>query len=174
MHSGAAKLIAAWGLTPTPGTVLVAGSKRYPTSAPARRYAGTVIGVDMSGGAGVDLVHDLAKPLAFSVSHVDCCSVLEHCADPFAVARTLQGALITGGSLMLTVPFVWRLHGYPNDYWRFTIAGVKRLFPGIVWKRLTYAVDGEERDDVRIGKDEADENFVRLPRAEVIGWGVKK
>ena len=34
---------------------------------------------------------------------------------------------------MLSVPFAWKFHGYPSDYWRFTREGVKKLFPRIDW-----------------------------------------
>jgi hypothetical protein len=36
--------------------------------------------------------------------------------------------------LYLSVPFAWKFHGYPSDYWRFTHAGVKKLFPQLVFE----------------------------------------
>lgn len=174
MHSQSLSRVQAWGHKPTPGTVLIAGSRIYPGAQPLRKYRGHVIGVDMLAGPGVDLVHDLSKPLTFSVSHVDCCSVLEHCADPFAVARTLSDALVVGGSMMLTVPYVWRVHGYPSDYWRFTVEGVRLLFPRIEWLNLAYAYDGIVSDTCGITKHEKREGLVRMPRAEVVGWGIRR
>jgi len=38
-----------------------------------------------------------------------------------------------GGKVVLSVPFAWKFHGYPSDYWRFTREGVKKLFPRIDW-----------------------------------------
>ena len=35
---------------------------------------------------------------------------------------------ISGGSLFIAVPFVWRFHGYPNDYFRYTHNGIKKLY----------------------------------------------
>lgn len=172
------KDVRAWGGQLTRGPVLVAGSKVY-ASGPDRRtlYGGEVIGVDMQDGIGVDLVHDLALPLPRTFAHVDCHSVLEHCADPFAVARTLSDCLQPGGSLLLSVPFCWRPHAYPSDYWRFTVEGVKRLFPAIRWELLKYQYDGNLQDAFGISKAEKVENIergeIRLPRAEVVGWGRK-
>lgn len=169
---------AQWGWVPTRGPVLVSGSKVY-ASGPDRRafYGGEVVGVDMLEGIGVDLVHDLSLPLSRTFAHVDCHSVLEHCADPFAVARTLSDCLQPGGSLLLSVPFCWRPHAYPSDYWRFTVEGVKRLFPAIRWERLQYQYDGTLQDAFGISKAEkvgnVEKGEVRLPRAEVVGWGVK-
>lgn len=168
------KLAERWGYRPLPGLALVAGSKVYPTSEDRRRfYSVPVVGVDMLPGDGVDLVHDLSLPLGFKVCHVDCCSVLEHCADPFAVARNLSNALVPGGTILFSAPFCWRVHAYPSDYWRFTIEGVRQAFPLIDWQRLAYAYDGALHDEFRITKQEKALKLARLPKAEVIGWGVK-
>ena len=32
--------------------------------------------------------------------------------------------------MFLSVPWVWRFHGYPSDYWRFSPEALKFLFPG--------------------------------------------
>jgi hypothetical protein len=34
-----------------------------------------------------------------------------------------------GGMTVLSVPFAWGVHAYPDDYWRFTPQAVKYLFP---------------------------------------------
>ena len=33
--------------------------------------------------------------------------------------------------MIVCVPFAWKFHGYPSDYWRFTHEGIKQLFPNI-------------------------------------------
>ena len=62
---------------------------------------------------------------------VICSSVLEHCAKPFKMCNNLARLLDDKGTVFISVPFSWRLHGYPSDYWRFTPDGVKMLFPEI-------------------------------------------
>jgi len=57
-----------------------------------------------------------------------CMDLLEHCSDPFLVAKNIKNSLKKGAVLMVTAPFVWELHYYPKDYWRFTPQGVEELF----------------------------------------------
>jgi SAM-dependent methyltransferase len=62
-----------------------------------------------------------------------CLSVLEHCRQPFLMAQNLARLLRPGGKLCVSVPFAWEFHGYPSDCWRFTAAGVRVLFDGLVF-----------------------------------------
>jgi SAM-dependent methyltransferase len=56
--------------------------------------------------------------------------VLEHVADPELVASELFRVLVPGGRLWLTAPLVWPLHEEPNDFWRFTPHGLRRVLEG--------------------------------------------
>lgn len=58
---------------------------------------------------------------------VICEQVLEHVADPDAALRTLRGMTRPGGWLLVSTPFLLRIHGAPDDYWRFTPSGLKVL-----------------------------------------------
>jgi SAM-dependent methyltransferase len=97
------------------------------------------LGVDRQAGPGVDRVVDLAAPFeevdraleGRRFGGVFCLSVLEHCEQPFRMADHLTRLLQPGGSLYVSVPFAWKFHGYPSDYWRFTHEGVRLLFPGL-------------------------------------------
>lgn len=148
---------------------LVVGSKLY--DKPDRRELyGSAIGIDFLDGDGVDRVHDLHDPIEGSFNHVDCVSVLEHVRNPFIAANNISECLLPGGSILLSVPFVWRQHGYPSDYWRFTPEAVRELFPDINWKFLRYFSYGQRYGTVRsLVKD--DMSF--LVRTEVIGFGKK-
>jgi len=95
----------------------------------------------MEDGPGVDVVIDLTKDFEILDSElcgqrfvtIFCLSVLEHCEDPFKMAENLMLLLEPGGHLCISVPFSWKIHGYPNDYWRFTPEGIKKLFYKVVF-----------------------------------------
>lgn len=52
--------------------------------------------------------------------------VLEHVRDPLEALRELARAVRSGGRVVVTVPFFFRIHE-PTDYWRFTPAGLGLL-----------------------------------------------
>ncbi len=124
------------------GPYLEVGSKDYGNTQDLRSLfggRGDYLGVDLAAGPGVDLVLDLAGEF----SKIDatlggrrfrtifCLSVLEHVEQPFRMADNLTRLLEPGGCLCVGVPFAFKFHGYPSDYWRFTHEGVRKLFPGI-------------------------------------------
>lgn len=58
---------------------------------------------------------------------VFCEQVLEHVPDPARAVENLRAMLRPGGYLVLSVPFMIRVHNEPSDYWRFTPAGLRLL-----------------------------------------------
>lgn len=56
-----------------------------------------------------------------------CCSVLEHTREPWKAFDEFYRILKPGGKIILSVPFVYYLHGQPNDYFRFTRYGIENL-----------------------------------------------
>ena len=120
------------------GPFLEVGSKDYGNTQDIRSLFpdSKYVGVDMEGGPGVDVVIDLTKDFEILDSElcsqrfatIFCLSVLEHCEDPFKMAENLMLLLGQGGHICISVPFSWKIHGYPNDYWRFTPEGIKKLF----------------------------------------------
>jgi SAM-dependent methyltransferase len=98
---------------------------------------GEYVGADLEGGPGVDQVVDFALDEASVEAalgrcrfrSVFCLSVLEHCEQPFRMAENITRLLAPGGVVCISVPFAWKFHAYPSDYWRFTHEGVKKLFP---------------------------------------------
>jgi hypothetical protein len=78
-----------------------------------------------------------------------------------------------GGTIYLTVPFVWRVHSYPNDYWRFTKEGVRSIFPGINWIRLMYAHEDLKHNDFVPQVDKAAGGHPYLARTEVAAFGMR-
>jgi methyltransferase family protein len=125
------------------GPVLEIGSRHVNgrTSSFRDFYKGTYIGVDCEAGEGVDVVADLAKtqiacePIALAI----CCSVLEHVERPWIMAENITKLLRPGGKLYISVPWVWRYHAYPDDYWRFSWRGVQMLFPDLKWEEPLFS-----------------------------------
>jgi hypothetical protein len=124
------------------GPLLEVGSKDYGSTQDLRALfagKGTYIGVDMEDGPGVDVVLDLtedfetidAKLGGRRFSAIFCLSVLEHCEQPFKMAENLTLLLKPKGRICIGAPFSWKVHAYPNDYWRFTPEGIKKLFPKV-------------------------------------------
>ena len=141
--------------------VLEVGARHYnPGSAIDYRAAvGTTdyIGADLSDGDNVDVVVDFTHN-AVEVQRalgnrrfgtVICNSVLEHVDQPEIACANILSVVDPGAVLFVSVPFTWRHHGYPSDFWRFTEAGLQRLFPRVVWLRerstISSTVDGDEQ-----------------------------
>ncbi len=157
----------------TDGRALVVGSKQYDDKADRRQLYRDAFGVDLEPGHGVDLVHDMEEPLPISLGsfwHVDCVSVLEHVRRPWKMAESIEACLEEGGSLLVSVPFAWRVHAYPSDYWRMTAEALTVLFPSIVWKQRKYLVDGKLR---KLVPTQGGVGGPWLARAELLGFGVK-
>src|SRR5688500_11735663 len=117
------------------GPILEIGSKDYGSTENLRKlFPGfEYVGIDMQAGPGVDVVLDFTRPFAEidaalagrRFGTIFCLSVLEHCDQPFVMADNMTRLLAPGGSVYVSVPFAWKFHGYPSDYWRFTHEGVK-------------------------------------------------
>ena len=160
------------------GETLIVGSKLYENSYDRRHWYANVTGIDFQAGEGVDVVHDIQHYIVINggvkmFDHIDCCSVLEHVENPWRAALNLQRVLKKGGTILLSVPFVWRVHGYPDDYWRFTKSGIKSIFDEIDWVSLGYfGFDGKKIDRAASFRDE--NNVPWLARTEIVGVGIKK
>lgn len=169
---------------PKPGRTLIVGSRIYPTRQDRRKLYPDAVGVDMLAGPGVDYVCNLEEPYDWTrpgpaskmvdgFDHIECISVLEHSRRPWLLAANLERLMTPGATLHLSVPFVWRVHSYPSDYWRFTVEAVRELFPSIQWAALRYVTER------RIEKPQAPTQGVVsdaqtfFARSEVIGFGMK-
>lgn len=71
---------------------------------------------------------DLLAPGEVSTFDVVICEqVLEHVRDPVAAMATLRSMCRPGGRLVVSVPFLLRVHEEPADLWRFTADGLTEL-----------------------------------------------
>ena len=57
-----------------------------------------------------------------------CTQVLEHCDDPAQAVRELRRVVAPGGRVLASTHGVQVYHPSPQDYWRWTHAGLRRLF----------------------------------------------
>lgn len=69
---------------------------------------------------------------------VICEQVLEHVVDPWRAALTLHDLCCPGGHVVVSTPFLVRVHPTPDDFWRFTEDGLRRLLEtaGLVVDRV--------------------------------------
>ena len=85
---------------------------------PRRAY----FGCDARPGPGVERIEDL-EALALPdecASTVLCFETLEHVFRVHDACGEMFRVLKPGGVLMVSVPFHFRIHAYPDDYWRMT------------------------------------------------------
>lgn len=79
---------------------------------------------------GVDVVFDAEEPWPVSPTSVDgvlFMNVLEHLYKYDAAVIEAYAALKSGGMLVGSVPFMFNVHGSPNDYFRYTKSTLERL-----------------------------------------------
>jgi len=77
-----------------------------------------------------------------------CMDLLEHASNPFTVATNIKNSLKKGGILFVTVPFIWEIHYYPSDYWRFTPQGIEELFSDMYIEVIGLVRDKEPDESV--------------------------
>ena len=89
-------------------------------------------GTDFREGPGVDRVEDL-RALTFadeSIGTALCFDTLEHCEDPPLACRELTRVTAPGGICIISSVMLFGIHGYPNDYFRFTPEGFRAMLSG--------------------------------------------
>ena len=94
------------------------------------KHASEYVGVDVVENPAAELQGSVeALPVAdASFDLVLCTQVLEHCDDPAQAVRELRRVLTPGGRVLASTHGVQVYHPSPQDYWRWTHAGLRRLF----------------------------------------------
>jgi SAM-dependent methyltransferase len=93
-------------------------------------YPPTLTSCDLKARPGV---YGDARTIPFADQSFDgvlCSQVLEHVDRPETVVREMERVLKPGGMGLISVPFFYNLHMEPNDYFRFSPYGIKKLFEG--------------------------------------------
>jgi SAM-dependent methyltransferase len=116
------------------------GFKPYePIFAP---FASSYVGVDSGPHSAPDLV-GTAEHLPVEDGAYDlvlCSQVLEHVDDPAQVVRELSRVTAPGGRVLLSTHGIQAYHPSPQDLWRWTHAGLVRLFEqNGTWARIDVA-----------------------------------
>jgi hypothetical protein len=95
-------------------------------------HAAEFLGTDIEAGPDVDVVADLHRLTEVTGSErfdvILSASTFEHLKYPTLVAHELMKALKVGGLLYIQTHQSFPLHGYPNDYFRFSTDALASLF----------------------------------------------
>jgi SAM-dependent methyltransferase len=87
------------------------------------------IGCDLRPGPGVDRVEDVSAislPDA-SAGTILCIETFEHVFEVRRAFDEVFRVLKPGGLFVITAPLNFRIHGYPDDYWRMTPNCLRRM-----------------------------------------------
>ncbi len=87
------------------------------------------VGCDMRPGPGVDRVEDVSAislPEG-SAGTVLCIETFEHVFEVRRAFDEVYRILKPGGMFVITSPLNFRIHGYPDDYWRMTPSCLRRM-----------------------------------------------
>ncbi len=107
----------------------------YPFFAGAAEY----VGVDVRQNRNADL-HGAIEALPVEDGSFDvvlCTQVLEHVDDPARAVAELHRVTAPGGRVLASTHGVMLYHPNPQDLWRWTHAGLERLFAEHEWSSLT-------------------------------------
>lgn len=111
------------------------------------------VGCDMREGPGVDSVqnlHGLDIP-DNTVGTIVCLDTMEHVEFPRKAMSEMHRVLKPNGVLIMSSVFEFPIHGYPNDYWRFTPNAFRSLMKDFAECRVYSYGKSEKRPLIVIG-----------------------
>jgi SAM-dependent methyltransferase len=94
-------------------------------------HCSTYVMSDVAAGTDVDVVadaHDLAPFTDDAFDAVIAVSVWEHLSRPWLAAQQVARVLAPGGLAYIATHQTFPLHGYPDDYFRFSAEALSVLF----------------------------------------------
>jgi SAM-dependent methyltransferase len=114
------------------GSLVDLGCGKVPFYEAYRNYVSKVTCADWNSGANpyLDVTCDLNAPLPFGSDEFDTIilsDVLEHIAEPGALWKEMSRILKQDGKIILSVPFYYKLHEVPFDYFRYTRFALTRF-----------------------------------------------
>jgi SAM-dependent methyltransferase len=134
--------------TPAQGLVLDIGGSTKSGYHSLLKDAEKITTVNIDPSYGCDLVFDIQKPFPLESNSFDTVvsmNVLEHIFDFHPVFSEVHRVLKPGGTFVSSTPFMFHVHGSPDDYFRYTESALRGL---------------------------AAKHGFRVERIEVLGYGV--
>jgi len=96
-------------------------------------------------------------------------ALLEHVPEPELILKEMKRVLKRGGLIWGFIPFLQPYHGYPFDYQRYTITGIKHLFSKYfslietgVWSGPSSALTWILRDYIKMLIPFSEKEFLRV------------
>jgi SAM-dependent methyltransferase len=119
---------------PNRPSILLCGAKPWPGSFQTdhRKHCQRAdwTTTDIESGDGVDIVGDLQslhKTTDLRFDGIFCPAVLEHIERPWVAMYAMGQLLKPGGVLHIQTHQTFPLHGYPHDYYRFSVPALNSL-----------------------------------------------
>ena len=125
--------------TPVNGTVLDIGGSTKSGYHALFSDAKKITTVNINPTYGCDLVFDIQKPFPLESNSFDTVvsmNVLEHVFDFQPVFSEVHRVLKPGGTFVSSTPFMFHIHGSPDDYFRYTEGAL-----GALAKKYGFQVD---------------------------------
>ncbi len=124
-----------WLATQTNPLVVEVGTRQAQPGTPTHHAewvpeGGQLTMVDAFDGYDVDVVADAETMAPFDDATVDaiiCCSTLEHVPRPWRAIEAFARILRPGGTAFVATHQSFPIHGYPSDYFRFSIEAMRLL-----------------------------------------------
>ena len=94
-------------------------------------HSAKAICMDFQDGTDVDevlSVYNLSKKYENYFDGIICMAMFEHLEFPWIAADEIIKALKTGGLTHIMTVQTFPLHGYPNDFYRFSVESLRSLF----------------------------------------------
>lgn len=107
---------------------------------------GKWLGIDMQEGFGVDVVMDIdSMPDEWEArfSCVLCSEVLEHVKRPWISLPNLYKVIAPNGWIVVTTLTSFPIHGFPDDYYRYTQSGLRLLLEDAGFSNIEVENAGE-------------------------------
>ena len=151
-----------------------------------REYDLEVICINISPRKKPDVLAD-AKRLPFpdnSFDGVICSELLEHVETPLDVLREAWRVLKPGGILIGGAPFMFRIHGEPDDYGRYTshywnfallaaeFSGFKIVKQGLFWSVCAELLRGYVAQSLQYGR--LRRSIFRRPVVWFVVWATRR
>ena len=127
------------------GALQVEGQKGF---ADLRRFfpGKDYLGCDLVKGAGVDRLENLefSRFAPNSIGTVLALETFEHVQHPWEAVKEIYRILKPGGSVLISIPFHFPVHFFPDDYWRMTTSGLEALLKTAGFTEITVSDSGED------------------------------